>query len=106
MFLNAPLKVMVFSHFCKVLFLVFAVNGASGVVHNLGDSTFDDFVDTLPEHALLLVDFYKVGLLSCVGSAICPGLQAISARASRDLASHLGLFFVRSGRSISCCTNE
>lgn len=91
---NAPLKVMVFLNSCKVLlFLVLAVVGASGVVHNLGDSTFDDFVDNLPEHTLLLVDFYKVSLLACVGSVLCPALQAVSAhRAAGSPPPALTLF--------------
>lgn len=37
----------------------------SGVVHHLGDADFDQFVDSLPEDALLLVDFYKVGDSRC-----------------------------------------
>lgn len=35
-------------------------SSASAMVHNLGDSDFDEFVDKLPEEALLLVDFFKV----------------------------------------------
>ena len=83
---------MVFPEFCKVLcFLALAVVGASGVVHNLGDSTFDDFVDNLPEHVLLLVDFYKVGLLACVAGYKCSGI--------RELACDLPVF----RRLLFCC---
>lgn len=38
---------------------------AAGVVHNLGDADFDELVDSLPEDALLLVDFYRVSDSLC-----------------------------------------
>lgn len=54
--------------FRKAVVTLFAVFGAvaRGEVHHLGDANFDDFVDNLPQDALLLVDFYKVGLVAMV----------------------------------------
>lgn len=46
------------------LAVVALVRVAGAAVHNLGDGTFDDFVDNLPQDSLLLVDFYAVGLLA------------------------------------------
>jgi len=43
-----------------LLLLAVVCSMASGVVHNLGDADFDEFIDDLPQETLLLVDFFKV----------------------------------------------
>ena len=87
---------MIFPKFCEILpFLVLAVAGASGMIYNLGDSTFDDVVDNLPGDALLLVDFYTVGLLVCDGGALC-----LTPPESSPIALYLVLFFVYSTASM------
>ena len=87
---------MIFPKFCEILpLLVLAVAGASGMIYNLGDSTFDDVVDNLPGDALLLVDFYTVGLLVCDGGALC-----LTPPESSPIALYLVLFFVYSAASM------
>lgn len=44
-----------------LLLLAVVCSVASGVLHQLGDADFDEFIDDLPEETLLLVDFYQVG---------------------------------------------
>ncbi|CAM9203515.1 unnamed protein product [Scytosiphon promiscuus] len=63
-----PLMELRISCWARRLVLVMAVlvcSIAAGVVHNLGDADFDQFVDNLPEDALLVVDFHKPGCRQC-----------------------------------------
>eukprot|EP00904_Undaria_pinnatifida_P013041 jgi/Undpi1/8868/HiC_scaffold_25.g11330.m1 len=74
---------MIFPKFCEILpFLVLAVAGASGMIYNLGDSTFDDVVDNLPGDALLLVDFYTPSCRQC--QRLSPVLDYLEDQWSRE----------------------
>lgn len=54
--------------------LLLALLGASvshGAIISLGDDDFDDFVGKLPDEALLLVDFFKVGRHPSILPPLC-----------------------------------